>query len=89
MKAPGKKSGSYGTSGSVILTRHAISGWRQQLITARILFVLILQAPLIPPLALTLNVGLFIPTTLRNPDDDALRKALRSVDKALRFLLAR
>ncbi|CAI3063814.1 hypothetical protein [Salmonella enterica subsp. enterica serovar Kentucky] len=42
MKAPEKKSGSYGTSDSVMPTRHALFGWRQQLITMRILFVQIL-----------------------------------------------
>ncbi|EBC2567219.1 hypothetical protein CXS81_07025 [Salmonella enterica] len=42
VKAPEKKSGSYGTSDSVMPTRHALFGWRQQLITMRILFVLIL-----------------------------------------------
>ncbi|EDV3031838.1 hypothetical protein CK740_003409, partial [Salmonella enterica subsp. enterica serovar Paratyphi A] len=42
VKAPEKKSGSYCTSDSVMLTRHALFGWRQQLITMRILFVQIL-----------------------------------------------
>ncbi|EBX8732533.1 hypothetical protein DTU32_16265 [Salmonella enterica subsp. enterica serovar Sendai] len=42
VKATEKKSGSYCTSDSVMLTRHALFGWRQQLITMRILFVQIL-----------------------------------------------